>query len=186
LTVLFVDVRGSTPLAESLGSDAFGRLMNRFYAVATDVLTTTDAFLDQLAGDAVMAVYLPLFAGQEPARQAVRAAEGLLRALGYGEASGPWLPAGVGVHTGPTYFGTISGAEGTLTDIHALGDTVNVAARLSSVARPGEALLSDATCAAAGLDAPQLEGRQLALKGKSEPISVRVFRAGIALPAHGP
>ena len=50
------------------------------------------------------------------------------------------------------------------------------AARLASAAGPGEALVSDATCAAAGLQTGGLERRRLQLKGRSEPVSVRVLR----------
>jgi adenylate cyclase len=89
----------------------------------------------------------------------------------------PWLPIGVGVHTGAAFFGTVTGAEGTFSDFTALGDNVNIAARLASNAGPGEALISDAACAAAGLDLGRLERRQLDLKGKSEPVGVCVMRA---------
>jgi adenylate cyclase len=183
LTILFVDVRGSTRLGAHMRPSEFSQLMNRFYAVATDVLIKTDAYIDKLVGDEVMAVYLPLFAGPEPARQAVRAATELLRALGYGDPGGPWLQAGVGVHTGRAFFGTVAGAEDTVSDFTALGDTVNVAARLVALAGPGEALVSDAACSAAGLDARQFEGRELDIHGKSEPIHVRVMHTGAAGPA---
>ncbi len=151
--------------------------MNRFYEVATNVLIHTDAFIDKLVGDEVMALYLPLFAGAHHARSAVQAAQELLHATGYGNSDGPWLPVGIGVHTGVAYVGTVSGAEGTVTDITALGDTVNTAARLASKARSGEALISEAAYLAAGLNLSELEPRELELKGKSAPVSVRVLRA---------
>lgn len=154
----------------------FSQLMNRFYRVATDVLIKTDAFIDKLIGDEVMAVYVPIFAGRQHARLAVQAARELLHVTGHADREGPWLPVGVGVHTGPAFFGTVTGAEGTFSDFTALGDNVNVGARLSSRAAPGEALISDATYAAAGLDLGHLEQRQLELKGRSKPVSVRVLR----------
>ncbi len=163
-------------MAEQMSGADFSRLMNRFYAAATDVLIKTDAFIDKLIGDEVMAVYLPIFTGQSHARPAVQAAQDLLRVTGHGDLDGPWLPVGVGVHTGITFFGTVSGAGGTFSDFTALGDNVNITARLASQAGPGEALVSDATCLAAGLDLGHLEQRQLELKGKSEPVSVRVMR----------
>ncbi len=177
LSLLFVDVRGSTTLAEGMSATEFSRLMNRFYRVATDVLIRTDAFIDKLIGDEVMAVYIPILAGSEPAHKALQAAQELLRATGHGEPGGPWLPVGVGVHTGTAFFGTVTGAEGALSDFTALGDTVNIAARIASRAGPGEALISDDAYFAAGLDLGQLEHRQLELKGKSEPVGVRVMRA---------
>lgn len=154
----------------------FRQLMNRFYAAATDVMVKTDALIDKLVGDEVIGLYLPGWAGPNHARLAVKAAQDVLRATGHGEPHGPWLPVGVGVHTGIAFVGTVSGTEGTVTDLTALGDAVNVAARLASVAGGGEALISNATYAAAGLDLGNLEQRQLELKGKNEPISVRVLR----------
>ena len=164
-------------MAERMSAAEFSAIMNRFYGAATDVLIKTDAFIDKLIGDEVMAVYLPIFAGREHARLAVQAAEGLLQATGHGDPDGPWIPVGVGVHTGMAFFGTVTGAEGTVSDFTALGDAVNTGARLASKAGPGEALISEAACAAAGVDLGHCEQRQLELKGKSESVTVRVLRA---------
>jgi adenylate cyclase len=86
------------------------------------------------------------------------------------------VPVGVGVHTGQAWVGSIIGASGAGADFTALGDNVNIAARLASNAKSGEVLISDAAYAASGLDLAELEHRQLELKGKSEPISVHVMR----------
>src|SRR5215470_2828970 len=99
----------------------------------------------------------------------------LLRATGHGRGT-PWLPVGVGVHTGRAFFGTVSGADGTFSDFTALGDTVNTAARVASAAQAGEALITEAACGVAGLDLGKLEQRSLRLKGKSEPVTVRVMQ----------
>jgi adenylate cyclase len=69
----------------------------------------------------------------------------------------------------------VQGIEGAVTDFTALGDSVNIAARLVSRAEPGEALISDATYAAAALRLEYLERRQLELKGKADPVGVRVL-----------
>jgi adenylate cyclase len=82
LSMLFVDVRGSTPLAERLGAAEFSRMMNKFYETATNVLIQTDAFIDKLVGDEVIGLYLPIFAGKEHAQKAVEAAGEMLRATG--------------------------------------------------------------------------------------------------------
>ena len=95
--------------------------MNRFYAATTDVLVKTNAFIDKLVGDEVIGIYLPIFTGPNHARPATQAALDLLRATGHGDRGGPWLPVGVGVHTGRAFFGTVSGAEGTFSDFTALG-----------------------------------------------------------------
>ena len=179
LSMLFVDVRGSTSIAERMSAADFSRLMKRFYAAATGVLIRTDAFIDKLVGDEVIGLYFPLFTGPNHARAAVGAAQQLLRVTGHGDREGPWLSVGAGVHTGTAFVGTVSGAEGTVNDVTALGDNVNITARLASKAGPGEALISDVAYVAAGLDLGILEQRQLELKGKSEPINVRVMRASV-------
>jgi adenylate cyclase len=163
-------------MAEGMSPASFGQLMNRFYKAATDVLIRTDAVIDKLVGDEVIGLYLPLFTGPNHARPAVLAAKELLVATGHAEAEGPWLPIGIGVHTGLAFVGTVGGAEGTVTDITALGDNVNVTARLASVAAPGEALISEAAYAAGGVDFGELASRQLELKGKSAPIAARVLQ----------
>jgi adenylate cyclase len=177
LTMLFVDVRGSTTLAEKLTALEFSRLMNRFYEAAIKVLVQANAFIDKLVGDEVTALFIPGYAGPEHARRAVEAGQALLRATGHGEPGGPWVPIGVGIHTGSAWVGSTVGASGAAADFTALGDNVNITARLASLAGAGEILASEATCRAAGIENADLEGRVLQLKGKSEPASVRVLRA---------
>lgn len=178
MSLLFVDVRGSTKLAEGMTPTDFSRLMNKFYAVATDVLVKTNAFIDKLVGDEVIGIYLPVFTGANHARPAADAALALLRATDQDRRGGLRLPVGVGVHTGRAFFGTVSGADGSFSDFTALGDTVNTTARVAAAAGGGEALITEAAYAAAGVDLGSLERRSLSLKGKSEPVPVRVV--------HGP
>ncbi len=176
ISMLFVDVRGSTRLAEQMTATEFSRLMKRFYEAATDVLIATESVIDKLVGDEVIGFYLPIFTGPNHARPAVLAAQRLLEITAEVEEGGPRLQLGVGVHTGNVYVGTVSGADGTVSDITALGDNVNVTARLASMAGPGEALITEVACAASGVDLGDLERRRLELKGRSEPVTVRVAR----------
>jgi adenylate cyclase len=154
----------------------FSQLLNRFYAVTTEVMVKSDALIDKLVGDEVIGLYLPGWAGSNHAALAVQAAQDLLRATGHGEPDGPWLPVGAGVHTGIAYVGTVSGTEGTVSDLTALGDAVNTTARLASNAATGEVLITERAYAAAGLNLENLERRKLELKGKREPVDVRVIR----------
>ena len=176
LTMLFVDVRGSTTIAEDMNDTEFSHLMNRFYEATINVLVRADAFIDKLVGDEVTALFIPGYAGKGHAQKAVEAGLNLLRVTGYGDTDGPWVPVGVGIHTGKAWVGSIVGASGAGADFTALGDNVNIAARLASNAKSGEVLISDAAYAASGLDLTEMEHRQLELKGKSEPTSVWVFR----------
>jgi adenylate cyclase len=96
---------------------------------------------------------------------------------------GPWIPVGIGVHTGVAYVGTVKGAQNTVADFTALGDSVNITARLASAAGVGEALVSDAAWAAAEVALPDAEARLLQLKGKQEAVSVRVLTTRLVDPA---
>ncbi|MCH7609838.1 MAG: adenylate/guanylate cyclase domain-containing protein [Chloroflexi bacterium] len=175
LSMLFADVRGSTTLAEQMGTTEFSRLISRFYEVATDVMVNSDALVDKLIGDEVTGLYTPGFAGPDHARVAIEAAKLLLTVTGHLEPEGPWVPVGAGVHTGEAFVGAVGSKQG-LIDITALGDGPNTAARLAGAAAIGEIVISDDAAEAAELDADGLEQRSLDLKGKSEPVSVRVIK----------
>jgi adenylate cyclase len=84
----------------------------------------------------------------------------------------PWVPIGAGVNTGVAFVGTIG--EAPHIELTALGDPVNVAARLASAAGAGEILVTDPAALAAGLVEGTFERRKLDLKGKSGPVSVLV------------
>ena len=173
LSLLFADIRGSTSLAESMGAGPFRHLMNRFYQVATGVLVANDAVIDKFVGDEVVALFIPALAGAGHAGRAVAAARELLAATGHGERDGPWAPLGIGVHAGSAYVGTV-GED--VTDFTALGDTVNVTARLASEAAAGEILVSADAAGMAGLDV-SLETRHLSLRGRTQSLDVRVLRS---------
>jgi adenylate cyclase len=174
LTMLFADVRGSMSLAESMSAREFSQLINRFYKVATHVLIQSDAMVDRLMGDEAIGLFLPGFSGPDHPRRAIEAAQELLRLTGHRDANGPWLPVGIGVHTGPAYVGVV-GTEESTADFTALGDNVNITARLASKAETGEILVSHASYVASKLNFENVEHRQLELKGKSEPIDVHVL-----------
>jgi adenylate cyclase len=84
------------------------------------------------------------------------------------------LPIGIGVNTGVAYVGAVGTDEHV--EFTALGDEVNVTARLAGAAAAGELLATESTIRAAGLDAAGLERRELALKGKSATTRVVVLR----------
>jgi adenylate cyclase len=172
IAVLFADIRGSTELGERLGPRAFAARLNRFYHAATETLIQHDAIVDKLIGDEVMALFIPGICGPEYYRHAAEAAIALLRAVGYEDPEGPWIPIGAAVNSGLTYVGNVGGHG--VVDFTALGDTVNTAARLASNARAGEALLSESVYGAVAARLPNLEQRTLALRGKEAPFTVRV------------
>lgn len=97
-----------------------------FYKDATGALIRTNGFIDKFVGDQVIGLYFPLFAGENHAGSAIQGAEELLTVTKHGNESSQVLPIGVGVHTGVAYAGTVSGTEGSVSDITALGDNVNI------------------------------------------------------------
>jgi adenylate cyclase len=174
LSMLFADVRGSTALAEELGASEFTRRINRFYRVASDALLETDGIVDKFVGDGVVGLYVPGLSGYGHAAQAVVAGRAIARTESHG------LPVGVGVHTGIAFLGAV-GEHGEVDDFTALGDNVNVAARLGSEAGAGELLVSAAAASAAHLQTEALERRHLSLKGRVEPVD-----AFLVAPANAP
>lgn len=170
-SILFADVRGSTHLAERMSPLAFSELINRFYRAASHELYAHNAMIEKLIGDEVTGFFVPGFAGPDHARVAVETARAILQATGHTNPDGPWVPVGVGVHVGKAYIGSAVSAEG-LADVAVLGDAVNVAARLASLAKAGEVVLSDEVRLAAGISPEGMESRHLELKGRSEPVDV--------------
>ena len=178
-SLLFADVRGSTPLAERLRPRDFNRLMGRFYDAATDTLVRHDAIVDKFVGDEIIGIFVPAMAGPNHARRAIAAAIELLQRTGHGAVGRPWVPVGAGVNTGLAYVGAIG--DGPDTELTAMGDTVNITARLASAAGAGEILVTEPAIANAGVAAESAERRTLTLKGKSEPVEVSVLGATATL-----
>jgi adenylate cyclase len=174
MSMLFADIRGSTTLAESMGAAEFKQLIDRFYTETTHVLTHSLAMIDKLAGDEVSGFYFPGYLGKDFAKSSVEAAQELLQVTGHTDPEGPWAPVGVGINTGVAYFGAVGTGE-DMVEMTALGDAVNVAARLASQAAAGEILLSESTVRKAELDTTGLEKRTVELKGKSQPMDVWVM-----------
>ena len=166
---LFADIRGSTSLAERMPPGEFRALIDRFVTTASDIVFDHDGGVDKFVGDEIVAFYFPLMAGPGHAKKAVETALALLRATGHEDSAGPWVPVGVGVSSGMAWVGAVGDEKRT--DLTALGDTVNVAARLAAAAKAGELLLTVEAAVAAGLD-PSIDRQRLELKGKSTPTDV--------------
>ena len=172
--MLFADIRGSTSMAERMSPGEYHALLDRYFKAATSVVFKHDGFIDKFVGDELVAIFFPLLAGERYVARAVACAQDLLRATGHDAPEGPWVPVGAGVHAGRAWFGVVG--EGSHVELTAVGDAVNIAARLASLAQAGEVLVSTDAAAASDLD-PSLERRTLELKGKSlgtEVVSVRI------------
>ncbi len=176
LSMLFADVRESTPLAEKSSTAEFSGMINRFYKETSKVLVAKNAMVNRLMGDQVSALFVPRFAGKDHPNVAINAAQDILRATGHGQKSGPWVPVGVGVHTGLAFVGVVGSSDG-VNEIAVLGSAANLCARLSSHAAAGEILISEDAVKAGNLDVAGLESRTLELKGISQPVKVSVWKS---------
>ena len=170
MSMLFVDVRGSTALSEQMTPMEFQKLINRFYVGTTKAIAEEDGLVEKLAGDAVAAFWGAGFAGVDYTARTIRAAQRILKVMAQQK-----IPVGIGVHAGVAFFGAMGSAEG-LVNISAIGDEVNTAARLASKAAAGEIIVSAKALTKAGIAGDGLETRHLELKGISEPVTVHVMR----------
>ena len=173
-SLLFADVRGSTAMAETMRPQEFTALMNRFFMTASRILISHEAMVDKFVGDEIIGLFVPVLTGPGHATKAIEAGRQLLVATG-NNSEHPWLPIGIGLNTGVAYVGTVG--EGDNVDLTAMGDPVNVTARLAGAAGAGEMLVTADAATAARLTDPRLERRRLNLKGKSESTEVLVVRA---------
>jgi adenylate cyclase len=176
LAVVFVDVRGSTSIAERLTPREFTVLVDRFHRIASTILIRSDAMVEKLVGDQLTGLYVPGYAGEHYARKALEAAIALQKRARRDVGEGEGLPVGVGVHTGRAYIGTVGSSEG-IVEITALGDDMNTGARLCQAAGPGELIVSERCFRAAAVEVESSEPRELRLKGRENVVLVRTIGA---------
>ena len=170
-SLLFADVRGSTTLAEGMRPADWRDVMRRFFETSFRVLVEHDAVVDKFVGDEIIGIFIPVLTGERHAARAVAAAQALLAE------TASWIPVGAGVHTAVAFVGTVGDGDGL--EFTAMGDPVNVAARLASAAGAGEVLVTTAAATAAQIEVVGLEHRELALKGKTETTEVVVLGASV-------
>lgn len=152
VTVLFADIRGFTRMSEKAPPERVVQLLNHYFTAMTEVIFMHGGTLDKYLGDGLMALFGAPTATPDDACNAVAAAIAMqrqvrvinvqLRGEGLSE-----INIGIGLHTGEATVGYI-GSE-RRSEYTAIGDTVNLAARLEQNALPGQILLSDAAAAAA-------------------------------------
>ena len=176
VTVLFADIRGSTPLAEKMGKQEYSDLIHRFYIAGTKPLYRNYALIEKFIGDGLTAFFPPAFAGPNHAKSAIKAGREILQATGHGKGKKPWIPVGVGINTGSAYIGSVQ-MEGGRADITLLGDVVNTTARLCSQAAAGEIIVGAEAMKMYGVPTEDSEKRELSLKGKQETVDAWVIKS---------
>ena len=172
VTVVFADVAAFTPFAERSSPEDVVSLLNELFTVLSEVVFRHGGMVDKFMGDSIMAVFgvRDDEAGAHVAR-ALAAAEDMHRFVS--ATSARWrerfavdVELGIGVGRGPV------GNSGLRMEFTAVGDTVNVAARLESLARPGQTLVTARVAERAGAG---VELRSLGvhpIRGKAEPIEL--------------
>ena len=174
VAALFVDVAGSTALAEELGPEQMVGLLNRFFAVVVEATSAEGGLVNKFQGDAALCVFGAPAVHDDPAGGALRAARRIAAAVvDAGE-----VDLGIGVAYGPVVAGQI-GASSRL-EYTVIGDAVNEAARLTELAKSvaGQVLASERAVRAAdpGEAASWQRARTVALRGRAETTTTWVRR----------
>jgi adenylate cyclase len=177
ISLVFADVRGSTGLAERTSASQFRGLIQQYYRSAAVAIDDNGGIVDKFLGDGVMALFIPVIAGTNHAERAIEAGRAILGAVERDGLGRKGLLVGAGVHTGEAFVGVVGSDEKT--DFTALGDTVNIAARLGGSAGPGELLVSRAAWDRAGRGTPPAE-REVEIAGRTGNLSVVSIGAGVA------
>jgi adenylate cyclase len=189
ITVVFVDMRGSTAMAElRLPYDVLF-ILNQFFQEMTLALRATNGHYSQFTGDGLMAIYG--LRDKDPARStgdALRGAREMLNRVDRlnqrlrGELTQP-LRIGIGIHFGEAIVGSM-GPPGSRI-VSAIGDTVNTAARLESLTKEFNCLLilSRQAAQAAGLDVTGHAIHETAIRGRTQNLEFYAFDAIPDIPA---
>jgi adenylate cyclase len=175
IAVLFVDIRGFTPLSESLPPEKVVEILNRYLNLTTNAVFKNSGTLDKFIGDATMAVFNAPFNLEDYEYKAVCAAFDIVAGAKEleevcMEKYGRKVAFGVGVNCGEAVVGNI-GCDFRM-DYTAIGDTVNTAARLEANAKAGQVLISQKIYDRLKDRIKVNEVGVIPLKGKSEGVFV--------------
>ena len=167
--VVFADVRSSTALGEQSDATAFAERLNEFYATATKVLIHHEGIVDKLIGDEVMGLFIrELLApniDERPRSTALELASEVAD-----------LPLGVAANAGIAFVGNVG--SGSVLDFTALGDAVNVGARLQAHASQGEVVLAASLYPLVEAQYPGGRVDRIAIRGRDQPVDVVVLTSG--------
>lgn len=141
--MLFVDVRGSTTVAENLAPKEFTWLVHRFHSAATRILIRSDAMVEKLVGDQLTGLYVPGYAGPNYPRKALEAGLEIQERMTREVWESNGLPVGIGVHVGRAYIG------------------------------PGELIVSDRCYQAAGIEVSTSDPVEMPVKGRQGVVPAR-------------
>jgi class 3 adenylate cyclase len=179
VTVLFADIVSFTPFAEEAPPEQVVALLNELFSVLTEVVFRHEGTVDKFIGDCIMGIFGAPERADDHAQRALAAAEDMHRFV---EANAPaWKKAygidvrlGIGVNSGEALVGNL-GSEARM-EYTAIGDVVNVAARLERLAQPGQTLLTSEVVALAGAGFTTAPLGEHPLRGKRQPVQIFELR----------
>ena len=186
LVSLFVDMRGSTRLAETRLPFDTVFIVNRFLGAVSQAVIASGGQPNQFVGDGMLALFGLATDPAAACRQAISAAAAIaghvaeLNDLLCHDLREP-IRFGIGIHGGEVIVGEIGYRDHMV--FTALGDAVNVAARLQDMTKSlgCEVIISDQVCVAAGLAADALDSREVEIRGRTEPLHVRTAETAKAV-----
>ena len=174
ISVVFADIRGYTRLSESMAPEEMMNLLNSYLGIMVEEIWHQEGTLTAFIGDALMAIFNAPLLQEDHALRAVRAAWNMRRAVQKYQQDHPQeipLAFGFGVNTGLGVVGNL-GSTGRLQNYTAIGDVVNVAARLQSNASDNNILLNHATFLQVRQYVMASHLAALQVKNKSAPLEV--------------
>jgi len=145
-TILFADIKGFTALAERMPPREVNLILNDFFSRMTDILFRYDGTLDKYIGDGLMAVFGAPMEKEDDAERGIRAAQEMMQALAAMMAGMPEdrkFTIRIGINTGKVVAGNIGSPKRM--DYTVIGDAVNTASRLESIAQPNQILIGEET-----------------------------------------
>jgi adenylate cyclase len=166
--VLFADIRGFTGISERLGLEALHLLINQYFRVMIDLVAAHDGNIDKFIGDKIMAVFTSRDAdgavGAARAALAIQTEIEKLNVLRKASGEEP-IDVGIGINTGEVVMGTVGSEERMSFTV--IGDSVNVADRLQSLAGPGEIYVGRRTHQVLGARFSHEELGERSIKGRT-------------------
>ena len=177
VTVMFCDMEGFTPFADSFGPEETYAIMDQVYKILIHKVHDYDGTVNEMTGDGIMALFGAPIALEDAPQRAIRSAYAIHREMSRfcdkmkQEKEGlPPLKMRIGIHTGPVVVGTLG--NDLRVEFKAVGDTVNLASRMEGLAEPGTTYVSDDTfkLTEGFFRFEALGGREV--KGKEEPVNV--------------
>jgi adenylate cyclase len=168
ITILYADVCGFTTMSAKAHPEQVVEMLNRLFSSLTEIVFKNGGTLDKYIGDCIMALFGAPYVGERDAENAVRTAIEMRQALvalneDFAELGFPHVNLSIGLNSGPATVGYI-GSE-RRTDYTAIGDSVNLAARLQTAAKPGQVLVSGSTAVSVGDEFVVRRVADLTLKG---------------------